>query len=193
MHKNNLTKSRKHSDRVEKNERAKKSTSSKKAKNGKKTPSNGFTDLKTLQTNSTWTETLSKHPGMTANVDKAIEAYRSGDTKKAIKLLEHTVVINPLAPLYWYLGHLYADIGGTERAIWTHRTATELAPNSERASLGLFHALWTVDQFSEALDELKRFQTQNDWRCQEYVEILHEISEKSKDKQGLSKPTAKKH
>jgi len=192
MHKNNLTKSRKHNDRAEKSERARKSTPSKKANNEKKTLSNGFTDLTTLQTNSTWTEILAKHPDMAANVDKAIQANRSGDTKKAIKLLEHTVAINPCAPLFWYLGHLYSKLGDSERAISKHRKATELAPNSERASLGLFHALWSADQRGAALDELKRFQTQNDWCCQDYVEILQGISEKSNDDKDSPKSTPKK-
>jgi hypothetical protein len=73
---------------------------------------------------------------------------------------------------------MYRDLGMLDRAILLCRRAAELAPRSERASLGLFHALWDSERFDEALEEIKRFQLLTNWSCQDYLDIMAEIKEK---------------
>ena len=85
------------------------------------------------------------------------------------------------APILWYLAGMYKDLGKLDRAIPLYRRATQLSPKLERASLGLFHALWESDQLDEALEEMKRFQLLTNWSCRDYVEILAEINEKWTD------------
>jgi len=71
------------------------------------------------------------------------------------------------------LGHIYWRMKDLEMAISSFRKATELAPRSERASVGLFHCLWEEGKQDEAIDEAKRFMTLSD--SQDFREILEEI------------------
>jgi tetratricopeptide (TPR) repeat protein len=76
--------------------------------------------------------------------------------------------------LYWYLGHIYWRLGDLELAVNTFKRATAMAPQSERASLGLFHCLWQQGKTEEAMDEVARFMAIAD--SEDYREILAEIN-----------------
>jgi tetratricopeptide (TPR) repeat protein len=115
-------------------------------------------------------------------LNQAIQWSTQGKLEEAVNILEKTIHEYPgQAPPYWYLGGLYWDLGKTDAAISNFKKAVELAPTVERASLGLFHALWDTDRIDEALEEMKRFQVLTDWSCQDYVKILAEINEKWHD------------
>jgi hypothetical protein len=53
------------------------------------------------------------------------------------------------------------------------RTATELDPSLDIASLGLFHSLAKQGRNMEALDELKRYMAS--YSSPEYVQLLKEM------------------
>ena len=63
---------------------------------------------------------------------------------------------------------------GVEKAVAAFRRATELKPESETASLGLFHCLWEMGRKEEALDEIGRYLKIAD--CEDYRNILAEIN-----------------
>lgn len=108
---------------------------------------------------------------------------------EAARILEAIVKKYPKeAPLWWYLGGIYVyDLKKPRKAIPAFRQAVQLTPKSERASLGLFHSLWDANRISEALAEIKRFQTLTHWTCQDYLEIIDELTEK-----WLEAPSPKK-
>ena len=75
------------------------------------------------------------------------------------------------------IGSLYLiELRQPKNAIPYFKKATELSPQSEKASLGLFHSLWNLDRVNEALEEVKRFQTLS--HSKDYDEIVAEIKEK---------------
>ena len=80
---------------------------------------------------------------------------------------------------HWLLGSLYLfELHQPEKALPCFKKSTELSPKSERASLGLFHSLWSLGKEVEALEEMKRYQRLTNFQCQDYREILGEITEK---------------
>ena len=93
-----------------------------------------------------------------ATINRAIGLDQNGQVSSAVELLARLVEQFPKAAgahayLAWFLLH-------TDRraeAIEHGRTAVELAPNSEKASLIYFHALWKSGHQTEALNEMRRF------------------------------------
>lgn len=61
------------------------------------------------------------------------------------------------AALYAVLGGVYWDSGLMSLAEAALRTATQLAPRSETASLALFHILWECGEKEAAIQEIQRF------------------------------------
>jgi tetratricopeptide (TPR) repeat protein len=134
---------------------------------------------KTSPKNPTWTADVKKHPEMERQLKKAIESYNAGNMGEAIGALEKIIVDYPdRAPILWYLGGFYFVNEQPERAVPYFQRATVLAPKVERASLGLFNALWETNRRHEALEEMKRFQLLTHWSCKDYLNIMAEINEK---------------
>lgn len=77
---------------------------------------------------------------------------------------------------------LFSALKRPQDAILSFQEAVRLAPKSELASLGLFHSLWKTGREDDAFEEMKRYQSLNDWSCQDYLDIVAEINHK--------KPTA---
>lgn len=128
----------------------------------------------------TWMNSLERFPEMRRQFQQAIDSFQRGELREAARLLERTIAeYSDQAPLLWYLGGIYRDLKKPERAIPLYRRATKLAPHWDKPSLALFTALWDADQVEDALEEMKRFQVLTDWTCQDYLDIMDEISEKS--------------
>jgi hypothetical protein len=119
------------------------------------------------------TDSVKKFPEMERLLVQAIDRFQAGEAEEAAKLLENILAdYGAQAPVLWYFGGCY---------ILHFRSATELAPRSGRASLGLLNALWKTDQIDQALEELERFQVLTGWSCQDYLDIMEEIKEKLDD------------
>jgi tetratricopeptide (TPR) repeat protein len=110
-----------------------------------------------------------------------IRLKRARKPAEAIVPLEKAASQFPdAAPLLWYLGSVYLhDLKEPAKALPHFRRAVELTPKSERASKGVFHSLWNLDRFDEALEEIKRYQLLTDGKSQEYSEIVAEINAKT--------------
>lgn len=74
------------------------------------------------------------------------------------------------------LGGVLWDLERHEEACSHFRMATLLAPVSDNASLSLFHVLWDIGHYSEALAEMDRFLSISN--SDDYLEILRELNEK---------------
>ena len=108
---------------------------------------------------------------------KAIKLSGKGDTKGAQKLLEEIIAMKQTSPkVHAALGSTYWDLEEFDRAITHFNKATELAPDWEDASLGLFHCLWDLGKREEALEEAKRFMAIG--TSIDYENIIKEINEK---------------
>ena len=73
------------------------------------------------------------------------------------------------------LGHVQWKLVGLANAIESFKTAVQLAPTLELASLGLFHALWEAGRRDDAFEEMKRF-VRLAGPSTEYGEILKGLS-----------------
>jgi tetratricopeptide (TPR) repeat protein len=111
-------------------------------------------------------------------INEALALKDKEDYRGAIAILSAAVKEYPVsAPVHGLLGDMYfCGLRQPAKAIPHYEKATQLAPKSERASLGLFHSLWKLDKVVEALEEMKRFQTIS--HSNDYAEILAEILEK---------------
>lgn len=107
----------------------------------------------------------------------AARLSEKGDLKGALKILERIIIIKPdSAKLTAVLANTYWELKDTEKALTYFKKATELAPEWEEASLGLFHCLWGQNKKEEALEETKRFMSLS--YSKDYEEIVREINEK---------------
>ncbi|HEY1861540.1 MAG TPA: tetratricopeptide repeat protein [Gemmataceae bacterium] len=124
-------------------------------------------------------------------LESAIQLRRRGRFPEAVKLLKASLQRIPdQAAVCWYLGSIYLhDLNQAEQALPLYRRATRSAPKSQRASLGLFHALWALDRRREAMKELGRFQAIA--HCDDYATILAEVQKKAPELLGKTvKPKA---
>ena len=156
------------------------STPSKKARNAKRTRANAFDACSTLEKSSAWTKFVRHNPDCDALFTLVIQKLDAGKIQEGVRLMEALVRRFPeQAPLHWYLGGLYlSEAKQPKKAVSHFQKAVRLAPKSERASLGLFHALWDTNRVDEALAEIKRYQLLTNWKCQDYREIIAELNDK---------------
>ena len=73
------------------------------------------------------------------------------------------------------IGDIYWDLGKLDDAAQNFKKAVKLNPNSEKVSIAYFNVLWEQDKKNEALEEMKRFLTNN--KSESYQKILNEINE----------------
>ncbi len=110
---------------------------------------------------------------------EAREALASGRIREAKNILaelckkhpDETAVHLALAALYWVHGHGDDD---AQRAAECFTRATQLNPSLEIASLGLFHALWSLGKQSAAFDEMRRFRRVS--QSDEYERLIAEMT-----------------
>lgn len=97
-------------------------------------------------------------PQVVAAINQAIVCAANDQTALAVQILADLVVAFPTATsVHGYLAWFLLQMGRYDEAIQHSLRAVDLAPNSERASLVYFHALWKAGQRIPALDEMRRF------------------------------------
>jgi tetratricopeptide (TPR) repeat protein len=118
-------------------------------------------------------------PDLDALFDQGIQLRLSGQVHEATRVLKAAVRRFPnQAGVLWYLGGIYLhDLKQAAKALPYYTKASQLAPQSERASLGVFHSLWQLGRHREAMKELARFQSVA--HCRDYVKILADVREEA--------------
>lgn len=102
----------------------------------------------------------------------------SGQLDIARKLLIALSKHDPKSPaIFSVMGDVCWEMGLQAEAANAFGRAISLAPTLEAASLGLFHCLWELGRYDEALREVKRFQSVSD--SEDYHRIIGEINQKS--------------
>jgi len=88
----------------------------------------------------------------------ALEERDAGNYEKSLDILLQLAKERPKsASVYGILGDVYSLRRDLASAITAFEQATQLSPQSELASLGLFHTLWEAKLPREALKEMNRF------------------------------------
>lgn len=106
---------------------------------------------------------------------------RKGEFEKALEKSKILLTKYPNSGLaFLQNGGLYKDIGKLDESIDSFKKAVEIFPNTEKISLCLFHVLWRKGLRFEALEEMKRYLTNN--KSDEYTEILDGITAKLHEK-----------
>jgi tetratricopeptide (TPR) repeat protein len=118
--------------------------------------------------------TGNNHPRVIAAITEAVNLDAGGQTARAVELLKPLAAELPqAASLRAYLAWFLLRDGQFDDAIKCGGQAVQLSPQSEKASLIYFHALWKAGQRSQALDEMKRFLILRP-SSQEYANIIKE-------------------
>ncbi len=112
---------------------------------------------------------------------EAVQAKDSGNLHEALRLFSDILQRNNEdAGLHYVVGLVHWNLGQLEQAIVHFQAATEIDPNNESMSLGLFHCLWELGQKVEALEEAKRFVAVA--HSDTYRQIVDEITSKLESK-----------
>ncbi len=98
-----------------------------------------------------------------AGLQKAIDLFHAGQLNLALSVTRKLSKAQPDSPKVWaYLGLLNHELGRYRAAAESFRNVTRLSPHSEKASLGLFVALWKLGKRQAALKEMGRFLARGD-------------------------------
>ncbi len=114
-----------------------------------------------------------------AKIEKLFEegiALRDSDRlEEAIEKFKEILTLNPprRAPILGPLGHIYWKQKSFAKALECYTEAVSLSPKSELGSLGLFHTLWDLGRYKEALAEARRFLSLRD--SEEYFLLIEEM------------------
>lgn len=99
------------------------------------------------------------------------EEGRSSSALEIIRELEQDYPNDKAALLV--VGNFYWDYGPMNKAVEEFERATVLFPDSELASLALFHVLWKAKLQDRALEEIKRFISRRN--CDDYDRIIEDL------------------
>jgi tetratricopeptide (TPR) repeat protein len=120
---------------------------------------------------------MTDNDGSDALFQQGIDLTRRGDYSGAIPILREAAALKrasgdhrEIEAISVYLGYTYWQWDRLDQAVEWFQRATGNSPESEKASLGLFHCLWEIGSQSLALDEMKRFLRIK--KSNEYEEIL---------------------
>lgn len=92
--------------------------------------------------------------------ERAQAAFRAGDLEGAAaqyRALLDDASGRERGTLAWLLGGVYSDLGQYDEALRYTEEALRIHPASEAASIQLFHALYLLGRYRDALSELRRF------------------------------------
>ena len=90
--------------------------------------------------------------------NRAVDIWHSGDGHTAAEILMRLASAFPKNPaILGMLGAIYHRLEDYARASDYFQQTVSLSPKSELASLGLFHSLWRVGRYDEAVTEMERF------------------------------------
>jgi predicted Zn-dependent protease len=107
--------------------------------------------------------------------NQALFLRDTGRVKDAIKILKNlNKQYNDKPALIGTLGSLYFNAKDWKNCSEYTSQGLKLQPESEYLSLMLFHSLWHLKKFDDALEEIKRFIALNGY-SKEYDLILKEI------------------
>lgn len=119
--------------------------------------------------------------GLAERFEKAIRLRDENDLEGALQLFLGLAQDYPQTPaVYGMLGHIYRKLDRHREAAQSFRKATQLSPESELASLGLFHSLRQLGDEDGALSEMKRFLEHA--KSQEYDLILADLDNASEER-----------
>jgi len=106
---------------------------------------------------------------------RAMASKRKGNLRQAEEILEGLVDRHPeSAQLRCALGGVFLDQEKYSPAIDMFKEATQISPQLEIASLGLFHSLWESGDDESAIAEIKRFTSISD--SDQYSEIIADFN-----------------
>jgi len=112
--------------------------------------------------------------------NRALRLRDGGDWLGAAAIFEQLDVEHPNHPaILGVWGSIYFHLKDWQRALPLYQRTVSLSPESELASLGLFHSLWNVGKRKEALAEMKRFLSLKE--SEEYRQLIKEIGEEAKE------------
>lgn len=119
----------------------------------------------------------SKTNNREALFEEALKLRDSGQIEAAIEKLEEILNENRRsdAAMFGTLGNIYWKSKDFPNASKCFRKAVKLSPQSELASLGLFHTLWDMGRERDAFEEAKRFLSIRD--SEEYFKLVEELRE----------------
>ena len=75
---------------------------------------------------------------------------------------------------------LLASAEDWERALILYQRTVALSPQSELASLGLFHSLWNTGKHDEVFSEMRRFLSLSE--LEEYDRLIEGMNETAKER-----------
>lgn len=118
--------------------------------------------------------------GLEKRFERAIKLRDENDLEGALAVLLGLAEDYPQIPaVHGMLGHIYRKLDRHREAAKSFEKATQLSPNSELASLGLFHSLKQLGDEDGALSEMKRFLGRS--QSHEYDLILAELDSCSEE------------
>ena len=86
-----------------------------------------------------------------------------------------------LPPVLGTLGDVQEELGDLVAAARSYRRTAELSPDSELASISLFHALLKLDDVDGAFDEMRRFRSRG--RSEEYDRLVTDLSKRIREEE----------
>ena len=101
----------------------------------------------------------------------------AGRLGEAVEKLQYILSLSPerKAPILGPLAHIYFLLKDHENARSHYVEALSLSPRSELGSLGLFHTLWDMGKYREAVEEARRFLSIRD--SKEYFLMIEEMQD----------------
>ena len=116
--------------------------------------------------------------GWEKRFDAALAMRDAGDLQGAHEALSRLAEEYPsTSGILGMLGSIQLELGLKPAAASSFRQAILLSPDSELASLGLFHSLWESGDTDGAFAEMKRF-VASSGPSDEYRKVLEEINAK---------------
>ncbi|MEL6339066.1 MAG: tetratricopeptide repeat protein [Myxococcota bacterium] len=113
-----------------------------------------------------------------ALIQEAMDLRNAGSLLESLELLKYLVQRVPRQKtVVGLLALVLQDLDRTEEAARYFKLSTELSPDSEISSLGLFHCLLSLGNLDEAFDEMRRFLANNE--SEEYLLLLKELNGES--------------
>lgn len=115
------------------------------------------------------------------SIERAMSLRNEDKRKEALEILiplaqkyKNSSVLNGL------IGMNYSELENHELSAFYFKKTTRLNPNSELASLGLFHSLWDLSKYKDAFKEMDNFLSKN--KAKLYKVTLKEQFEQLDDK-----------
>ncbi|MHC2067788.1 tetratricopeptide repeat protein [Bremerella sp. T1] len=108
-------------------------------------------------------------------LETARQLFIAGDMNGTRSLLKEVISDGLISPaVFSLMASACWELNDLQIAAYYFGKASELNPDSEAISLGLFHCLWNLGKEDDAFEEMKRFLKTN--KSEEYTRLLSEIN-----------------